>query len=155
VIGRALTTQTVPTIPQDSHDPTKDQIRLIAGVHLKQVATVVWGRRSPTELVAVLALPQPMLPDAHGEPRVPFALLAAGDTEPVLRLLEWLVFPSDEGEPVGKKPPTTPPPPVDVEVFRAALLAGHDALAAHGIHFSPAAVAVWDEKQRAAVRSNY
>ena len=66
---------------------------------IAQINEIVASRLSPEELVALLATPQSMLPDAHGRPMTPFAAIASGDTARVLDLVRWVATPADEGAP--------------------------------------------------------
>lgn len=66
---------------------------------ISQLSAVVGCRLSPEELVALLATPQAMLPNAHGHPVTPFAAMVSGDAARVLDLVRWVVTPADEHAP--------------------------------------------------------
>lgn len=75
---------------------------------------------------------------------------------PVLRLIEWLKAPPDEGEPRGSNSPVPPPepppepPPFNAVACRAELFAGHAYLGSRGTTFSPKAVAAREVEREAA-----
>ena len=68
---------------------------------ISQISQLVGSRLNAEELVALLATPQAMLPDAHGHPLTPFAAMAAGDTARVLDVVRWAVTPDDEDAPAA------------------------------------------------------
>ncbi len=68
---------------------------------IKQINGIVGSRFSLEELVALLATPQPVLARPDGQQQTAPAALAAGNSEPVLELIRWIVVRPDEGAPTA------------------------------------------------------
>ena len=66
---------------------------------IQQIALRVGAHLTPEELVGLLATPQDMLARDDGHPMTPFAAIAAGAGDDVLRLVDWFVTPADDGAP--------------------------------------------------------